>query len=93
MRRIQVEYENTCIVTYDPELARSLTESLIDNVIDHVYNERSRATIIVKHGRGAEDKINVEYSESRSDTIMFFDGFVIMPYEMDYKLIDILSEK
>lgn len=85
---IQIEYKSTCIKTDNSELARSLTEELIDEVIDSSYNQKSWQTITIKSGSKEVHKINIAYSATIDDIVIYFDGVVIVPYELDYKLID-----
>ena len=92
MRRMQIEHEDTHIWTYDLDAAVELTKELVDVILDQAYKNKSREYITLKHGRGAEDVIVIEYSKDRNDVIIFFDGFVIMPFELYGKLMDTFKE-
>lgn len=94
--RIQTRYnesdtQRTIIDTYNRKLARALTEELIDQVVDISYNNHSFETIDLICKKSGIHRITMSYKESKDDVIICVDGFAIMPFELDDKLIDIFE--
>jgi ATP-dependent RNA circularization protein (DNA/RNA ligase family) len=92
MKRMQIEYKDTEIKTNNSELARTLTTQLVDDVINIAYGNKTYETITMKCGKNETHKINIAYSETIDNVILFFDGSVIMSFDLDYKLIDAFDE-
>lgn len=91
MSRMQIRYshtksDRTIIDTYKPGLAIKLTSELVEYVTDIAFNNKTYERIDIDCGKHGTHVITIAYSDTRDDVIMFADGFVIMPYDLEYKL-------